>query len=40
MAIDLIEPGDAGAAGTGPTRPEIRIALNWTEELKRLVPTP
>ena len=35
--IGLITPGQAaGAAGTSP--PEIRIILNWTEELKRLVP--
>jgi serine/threonine-protein kinase len=38
--IGLIDPRDVAAAGTGPTRPEIRIVLNWFEELERLVPTP
>lgn len=31
--LGLIEPGQAGTA-----QPEIRIVLNWHEELKRLVP--
>jgi hypothetical protein len=35
--IGRIAPGQAAdASGTG--QPEIRIVLNWTEELKRLVP--
>ena len=35
--IGLIAPQQAAdAAGTAP--PEIRVVLNWTEELKRLVP--
>jgi len=37
--IGLCAPGPlALAAGTASTRPEIHIVLNWTEELKRLVP--
>ena len=35
--VGLIQPGQtADAAGTG--QPEIRIVLNWFDELKRLVP--
>jgi hypothetical protein len=29
-------PADSGPAGV---RPELRVILNWTDELKRLVPT-
>lgn len=37
--IGLYAPGQsAGAPGTVSTQPDIHIVLNWTEELKRLVP--
>jgi hypothetical protein len=34
-----VVPTEEAATGSGPSAPqEIRIVLNWTEELKRLVP--
>jgi hypothetical protein len=35
--IGLVDPGDAGS--TVGAASQIRVVLNWFEELKRLVPT-
>jgi eukaryotic-like serine/threonine-protein kinase len=38
--VGLIAATEAQSSGARPSSPELRVVLNWFEELKRLVPTP
>ena len=37
--VGLIAATEAPSSGARPSSPEMRVVLNWFEELKRLVPT-
>jgi len=36
--VGLIAAAAAQSSGARPSSPEMRVVLNWFEELKRLVP--